>query len=367
MNIEAYIQYLAERKESHFGYPYNLGFSCSQYAGLLDYLINNLGDPYMASNYHLDSRTFEQAVVAYFARLWHFAEEYWGYVTSSGTEGNLAALLYGKSSLHHPIVYASADTHYSVSKACFAYGLELILVPSSETGEMNYASLEKMIRPERNAIAICNVSTTFRGAYDSVRKIRQAFDKAGVSRERVFVHGDAALGGMIVPFLDDVERDYRIDGLEFDALSVSGHKMIGTPIPCGVILTKKAHVDTMARQIEYLNSRDSTLSGSRNGLAAILLHQRLMQTSQQEWKERVQTCVDNAQYLCQTLREGGLHASLNRYSNTVVFPRPDEHTVQQWQLACLGNQAHAIVMPQHSRAHIDEFAFHLVKSFQLAV
>ena len=60
----------------------------------LSFLINNLGDPYVASNYSSDSREFEQQVIEYFCRLWEFPGA-WGYVTSSGTEGNLAGILYG--------------------------------------------------------------------------------------------------------------------------------------------------------------------------------------------------------------------------------------------------------------------------------
>jgi histidine decarboxylase len=156
MDINVYTQHLTERRQHHFGYPYNLDFAFSQYGHLLNHFINNLGDPYIASNYQLDSRQFEQAIIAYFAHLWHFPEDFWGYITSSGTEGNLAALLYGKMSLDNPIVYYSSSTHYSVGKACIAYSLNSVMVPATESGEMNYHELAKMIHPHRDAIVINN-------------------------------------------------------------------------------------------------------------------------------------------------------------------------------------------------------------------
>lgn len=52
------------------------------------YSINNLGDPFVASNYGVHSRQFEVAVVDFFASLWGADKDsYWGYVTSCGTEG----------------------------------------------------------------------------------------------------------------------------------------------------------------------------------------------------------------------------------------------------------------------------------------
>ena len=50
--------------------------------------INNLGDPFVTSNYAVHSRQFELAVVDFFAKLWKLPkrEDYWGYVTTCGTE-----------------------------------------------------------------------------------------------------------------------------------------------------------------------------------------------------------------------------------------------------------------------------------------
>jgi histidine decarboxylase len=190
---------------------------------------------------------------------------------------------------------------------------------------MDYEELRKRIDPKRSALIICNVSTTFRGAYDSARKILQAFEAAGVQRRQIFLHGDAALGGMILPFLD-VESDYRINA-EFDSVAVSGHKWIGMPIPCGILLTKRAYVEKMARKVEYLNSQDTTLSGSRNGLAAILLHQTLDQTTEQEWKEKIQ-------------RQSFSADQMNTLSNNGNWPASEtKHT----PLLCLNIAEHKLI------------------------
>ncbi len=55
------------------------------------------------------------------------------------------------------------------------------------------------------------------------------------------------------------------------SVSVSGHKFVGAPVPCGVVITRFKHVLALSSDVEYLNSRDATIMGSRNGHAPIYL------------------------------------------------------------------------------------------------
>ena len=49
-----------------------------------------------------------------FAKLWEIdEEEYWGYITTCGTEGNLHGILTGRENLPDGILYASQESHYS--------------------------------------------------------------------------------------------------------------------------------------------------------------------------------------------------------------------------------------------------------------
>lgn len=359
-----YVSNLIEHKQFHAGYPYNLEFSFSKYGYLLDYLVNNLGDPFIPSNYSMDSREFEKEIIKYFANLWGLKET-WGYVTSSGTEGNLAALLYGKIALTDPVVYYSEDTHYSIGKGCMAYSLDSVVLKSTATGEISYEDLQKQISPylNRPALVICNLSTTFRGAYDSAEKLLNVFLDRGFDRSQIFLHGDGALGGMILPFLKGVPEEYAVNGQRFDSISVSGHKMPGVPVPCGVILTRKSVVEKMARDIEYLNSKDTTLNGSRNGLAAILLYHALTDRSHQAWESTISRCIHLAQYFSSALRQSGIESQINTHSNTVVFPKPSDAIIQKWQLACLGNQAHVVIMPNHNESILETLANTLTECF----
>ena len=81
-------------------YPYNLDFDYGPLEGLQKYCINNLGDPFIESNYGVHSREFEIGVLQWFARLWEIdADDFWGYITNCGTGAQLAgrAVLVGGS------------------------------------------------------------------------------------------------------------------------------------------------------------------------------------------------------------------------------------------------------------------------------
>jgi histidine decarboxylase len=45
------------------GYPYNLDFDYGPLEGLQRFMINNLGDPFIESNYGVHSREFEVGVL----------------------------------------------------------------------------------------------------------------------------------------------------------------------------------------------------------------------------------------------------------------------------------------------------------------
>jgi histidine decarboxylase len=88
------------------GYPYNLEFDFSELAEFQRFSVNNLGDPFIESNYGVHSRQFEVAVLDWFARLWDIQQDsYWGYITNCGTEGNLHGLLVGLVSHHASHLY----------------------------------------------------------------------------------------------------------------------------------------------------------------------------------------------------------------------------------------------------------------------
>lgn len=132
-------------------------------------------------------------------------------------------------------------------------------------------------------------------------------------------------------------------------------------MPCGVQMTRKKHIKVLSRNVEYIASKDATISGSRNGHSLIFMWYNLNKKGRAGIQREVENCLENAQYLKKRLQENGIWAMCNPLSTTVVFDKPpDNEFVRCWQLACQGDTAHAIVMPNVGIRMIDDFVDELI-------
>jgi histidine decarboxylase len=345
----------------HLGYPYNLTGRASTPAPLGDFLINNLGDPYAGSHYGSEVCDLEREVVAWLMRLWECdtPEDHWGSVVASGTEGNIWALYLAREALPEAVLIHSTEAHYSIPKAARILRMQTISVPCDAEGAIRLDALSATLSGldrEVGVILALTCGTTVKGAHDDIGGAMERLDEAGFDGSRRFVHVDGALNAMVLPFLDDVPSDLRPSFRHgIDSLSTSGHKMIGTPMPCGVLIARRPHVARVARAIAYLRSDDTTLMGSRNGHAVLAVWTRLMGHGIEGFRQDAETCRQRAESLADDLRAQGVPVLLNPFSLTVLFPEPDPATVKQFQLSCSAGQAHAIIMPNVSDAQVRRF------------
>jgi histidine decarboxylase len=118
----------------------------------------------------------------------------------------------------------------------------------------------------------------------------------------------------------------------------------------------------LATDVEYISSRDATITGSRNGHAAIFLWYTLNKKGCSGFEKDVEKCLRNANYLNDRLKDAGISSMLNEFSNTVVFERPmDVEFVRRWQLACEGKLSHIVVMPSVTIDMLNSFTNELVE------
>ena len=363
--LEEYKDYLHDRSAYHFGYPYNLHYDHEEIFDCMKYSINNLGDPFVESNYGVHSRKFELDVLAFFADMWKIAEgDYWGYVTSCGTEGNLHSIICARENLPTAILYASEDSHYSIFKACTFYRMEYRRIRSNKNGEIDYAHLSEELAKNKGtpAIVCANIGTTVRGAVDSVDQIIGALKANDFKREDWYIHCDGALYALMLPFMKEFEQvNFQQD---IDSMCVSGHKFLGCPMPCGVVICRKQNLEKISTEVEYLNSIDTTIMGSRNGHAPIFLWYSLQKGGKERLNQKVKMCHANARLLCSMLKDRGVEAELNERSTTVVLTRPPEPFVKHWQLACQGDIAHVVVMPNVTVEKIVMFVDEIESAFK---
>jgi histidine decarboxylase len=354
---ELYVLFKEARKKA-IGYPLNAYFDNEPIKKFMDFHINNCGDPFEDSSfYRLNTHRFEKELITYYADRFNIQQGYWGYVTNGGSEGNLYGMYLGREKCPGAICYFSDQCHYSVEKNARLLGLPYKVIPSLENGEIDYSALNQALSEDQqfSAIVVATIGTTMLGAIDSVPKIEQALTEN--QKKLSYIHCDAAFFGILLNTIEAPickEFDFR-QGI--DSISCSGHKTIGTPIPCGIVIVKKENADRITYKVEYTNSQDNTISGSRNGITPLLMWYEMQQDKKNPGalKQALKDCYKLADYAVDTLNNNGCKAWRNPYSNIVVFDKGKMEVIKKWQLATEGKYSHLIIMPQVKKDIIDQF------------
>jgi histidine decarboxylase len=382
--LESLYQDLCSKRERFIGYPINQFFPRNiDYTPLypfLSFASNNYGDPFHYSNYGINTHCIEKTVLSAFASLLGTSlHEAWGYVTSGTTESHIFSLYAARErfdcpeSSKEPVVYYSEASHSSVAKAIRLLRMHSKPIRATDSGELDYSSLATAVDGSKPAIVIANIGTTMTGAIDSLPRIHSILDKAGVPGR--YIHADAALSGMILPFISEEPQPFRFtDGI--DSIAISGHKMIGSPIPCGVCLVRREHITHLQRSdsvlVEYVRCLDTTITSSRPGFTPLVFYHALRTLdvlgendelgSRAGMKRMVSEAIDTAEYAVQCMRDKGIDAWRHRNSLTVVFPRTVESVEKKWFLAGQAGVSHVIAMPGVRREQIDGLVDDLVKA-----
>lgn len=352
--LDALKEKLAALRPTNIGYPCNQEFDYSELAPFLAWSANNIGDPFGPSNYRMNTLDFEREVLADFARFTHAEDgQWWGYVTSGGTEGNMYGLYVARELFPEGICYFSEDTHYSVAKVLRLQHTRSIMLKSQANGEIDYTDLRETLRIHRDAppIIFANIGTTMKGAVDHLGTIRSILDELAIPQS--YIHADAALSGMILPFVAEPQPwDFAAGA---DSISISGHKLLGSPLPCGVVLARKRNVDRIARSIEYIGALDTTIAGSRNALSPLFLWYRIRSLGEDGIREIVRRSIELAEFAVARLNTAGIPAWRHKNSITVVFPRPPAALMEKWIIAPKRDIAHIITLPHVTEEIITEF------------
>ena len=363
LKLDRFIQDINDKSTSFMGYPISTDFDYQQLTELINYPLNNLGDPFAKSTWQVDSREFECEVIEFFANLFRAPEDdWWGYVTNGSTEANLYALYLARELYPKGICYFSKETHYSVAKNLHLLNMPHIMIQSDDKGVIDYDDLREKLEDNKDlpAIIFSNSGTTMTEAKDDIKKIRIILEELSISKN--YIHSDSALCGAINPFLTPRPSFDFEDGA--DSVSLSGHKFIGSPVPCGVIIARKSNVDRIARSIAYIGCLDTTISGSRNGFTPMVLWHAINCLGIDGIKKRVFHSLSIAEYTEKKLKNIGIKAWRNPNSITVVFPEVSEFIKNKYQLATANGQTHIICMPNMKTSDIDNFILELNRNIK---
>jgi len=349
-----FLDELSTQNSYAIGYPMAKDFNYAFLSNFLDLPLNNLGDPFVDGHYGINTKVFEREVIDFYAR--HFRapdDDYWGYVTTGGTEGNLFSLSLARELYPDAIVLFSAATHYSVPKSCRLLRVEQRVVAAQASGEIDYDDLAQQLQTLRSRpiVIVANIGTTMTEAKDDVTRLRTVLRETGI--ERHFIHADAAFCG---PFLHFSNYTGGFDlGHGADSITFSGHKFIGAPMPCGLVLTRKSLSERARQDVPYIGGADSTLGGSRNALAVMCLWFAIHQLGVNGFETRFRDAEAKARFLQAALCDLGIRAWRNPQALTVVFPPLPVELQSKWHLAVDHQHAHVVVMPNTPMTILDEF------------
>lgn len=349
---------IKDSSDNFLGYPLAKDFTFSEFAPFLDLCINNVGDPEAKSTLTIDTKEVEQKCISFFADILSTTmKDVWGYVTNGGTEGNLYGLYLARECYPDAVVYYSESTHYSVKKNLHLLNMRNIVVRSQENGEIDYQDLEQILTIHRDkpAVFFLNIGTTMTEAVDDLQRIKGIIRKYAI--KDYYIHCDAAFLGTIAPFVEPKPKFDFSEGV--DSISISGHKFIGGPIPCGIVMCKRAHRNRVANSISYVGTLDTTITGSRNGLTPLFLWSFIEKYGKEGLKRRVRESQELAAYTEQKLNELGVNAWRNKEALTVVFDKPSNKICEKYQLASEEAIAHIICVPGIKKERIDSLLFDL--------
>lgn len=364
--LKRYMQKAEDRSKYFIGYPIAQDFDYTELYPLLALPLNNVGDPQVESTYDLNSRSIEREVVDFFTELFHApVNNSWGYVTNGGSEGNLYGLYVARELYPNGVVYYSEATHYSVQKNIHLLNMPSIVIRCQSNGEMDYEDLNQVIQLHRHqpAIIVANIGTTMMEAKDSVPAIREVLQKCAIKNH--YIHCDGALAGTYLALLDDANDFDFSHGA--DSIAISGHKFIGSPIPCGVVIVKKNYRDRIGKTIPYIGTIDTTITGSRNGHSPVFLWHAIKSMGREGLKQRAINSLALAEYAVAQLNNIGYKAWKNENAITVVFPASSAVLCQKWQLATEGAWTHMICMPGVTKEKVDEFIDDMLEESKLKI
>lgn len=369
--LDEYAARAAERKNTDFGYPINhlveLGGFYQWFldSGAYAAMANNAGDPFHPHGDVFGTLDFEKEVIEFFGPLYGFDKnDFWGLVTFSGTDGNNHGIYFGEKYLKKktgkkPVLYVSDAAHYSNMRLADLQNLDMVLVPSDEHGRMIPAELEKALVPDRPALMVYAMGTTFKGGVDD-----QAALNAVLAKHPdivVYRHVDAALFGGYLPYTeyrDAVNRKV----CPFDSIAVSGHKFFGMDEPAGIFLTtKEVKENQNPYNVTYLNGSMPMINCSRSALSPLKLWWIINHQGVEGFSEQANMMLDNAAWLKTQLDEMGWPAWLEPLSNTVYFKCPPEAIIRKYDLApdhddrLGGDLAHIVVMQHATKERLQNF------------
>ncbi len=348
---EELFSFLARRREEDLEYGRILSSMCTMphpvaleaealFAG------TNLGDPGLFPG----TAGVERLLVERLGELLHH-EGACGYATSGGTESNIQILRMarGLAEVKDPNVVVPESAHFSFEKACDLLSMEIRTVPLDGDLRMDAEAAEERI--DRNTVCLVGIAgTTEYGMVDPIRALSDIAVDRGV-----FLHVDAAFGGLVIPFLENPPPfDFSLPGVS--SVSVDPHKMGMSPIPAGVLLVReKGMLAPLSVATPYLTVKKVyTLTGTRPGGPVAGAFAVLEYLGREGMRSVVRGCMANTARLIEGLGTFGIPKAVTPDLNVATFVC--NGVPPGWQVSrTRKGHLRIVCMPHVSRDRVESF------------
>ena len=293
--------------------------------------LNNIADPFYPPKIPLDPNDYdlEREYIRTYGELIGIPKnKVWGVTTTSGSEGLLYAIVFGinyfkKQKKNNPIVMYS-KAHYIVHRYARMFNLEMIECKSNFYDEISSESIEEIIIKNKKKfdkegiIIFLTIGTTIKAGIDDISSVCKILKKYNVN---YYMHLDAALGGLILPYLDNNPINYKKN--KFNSLTTTAHKMYGTPYPIGLFITLDKY--RLTDSTEYTSKNDSTLFCSRNGQAVLYMYLYLCdKNSFKERRKEVLQCFSLVKYFEKKLSDHNIPYDRNPNNGLAILFNKNE-------------------------------------------
>lgn len=216
------------------------------------------------------ARAVEERVIQWLAPCFGMSG---GHMTPGSTVANLTALWAARELQGIRRIVASREAHLSIAKAAHILGLEMSVVESNSTGQIDGAQLPKDLA---DCALVLTAGTTSAGAIDDLNLAGRA----------AWTHVDAAWAGPLRLSRTYAERLSGVDAA--DSVAVSAHKWLFQPKESGLVLFKDATAAHEAVSFggAYLAVPNVGLLGS-HGANAVPLLATLLSWGRRGLEERI--------------------------------------------------------------------------------
>ncbi len=197
-----------------------------------------------------------------------------GFITTGGTESNLAAMRLARAhgGQARPQIVAPVTMHFSFRMGAELMGIELAEVDVDRQSFVpRVEDVERAITP-RTVGLVCSAPA---GGFGTLEPVEAFADLA--QRKGLWLHVDAAFGGFMLPFKRDLGHpvepfDFALPGVT--SMMTDGHKLGLMPIATGFFIVREPSLfDAIPTESTLIHTTSSTKPGSRAaGAWAVMKH-----------------------------------------------------------------------------------------------